>query len=213
MSGEVKMLLGLGVVCAIFIAIVVVFSSSSSQTVSSDKQSALVRADSNKIEVKDAKVTLVEFGDYQCPACKAAQPTIEKIRSDYTGKITFVFRNFPLPQHQNAKVSSEAAEAAGEQGKYWEMNSLLYSQQNEWSELSNPIDKFVSYAKELNLNIDKFKQAIKDNKFDQKIKGDQTDGETLGVNSTPTFFLNGEKMVGGQDYNTWKSKIDALLSK
>lgn len=210
MSSEVKILLGLGVVCAIFIAIVVVFSSSGQKATGSSAD-ALVRADSNKIEVKDAKVTMVEFGDYECPACKAAQPVVDQIRHDYAGKITYVFRNFPLPQHTNAKPAAEAAEAAGEQGKYWEMNDLLYSRQDEWVNLSNPNDKFVSYAEELKLDIGKFKSAIENYKFDQKIKADTTDGETLGVNSTPTFFINGEKIVGGQSYDEFKKKIDALL--
>jgi protein-disulfide isomerase len=212
MSGEVKMLLGIGGVCAIIIGAAVVFSGSTTQPTSSDKKDALVRTNSNKIEVKDAKVTLVEFGDYQCPACKASQPTVEQIRRDYSGKITFVFRNFPLPQHQNALISSEAAEAAGEQGKYWEMNGILYDRQDEWAELTNPIDKFLSYAKELGLDTTKFKQEIEDKKFEQKIKGDQTDGSTAGVSSTPTFFLNGERLRGGLDYSTWKNKIDALLN-
>lgn len=211
MSGEVKMLLGLGVVCAIIIGAVVIFSGSTNPTTSGDKKDALVRANSNKIEVKDAKVTLVEFGDYQCPACAAVEPVIEKIINDYKGKMTFVFRHFPLPSHQNAKIAAEAAEAAGEQGKYFEMSSLLYSRQEEWSPLSNPIEKFTSYAKELSLTTEKFRKSIEDYKFDSKIKADQTDGETLGVNSTPTFFLNGEKIVGGQSYDAWKKKIDALL--
>lgn len=211
MSSEVKILLGLGVVCAIFIGIVVIFSSSSQSKSNESVKDVLVRADSNKIEAKDAKVTLVEFGDYQCPACGAAAPVIEKIKNDYKGQMTFVFRHFPLPQHLNGRIGSEAAEAAGEQGKYWEMNDLLYSRQIEWSESNNPIDYFVSYAKELNLDTAKFKKAIEDYKFDQKIKADQTDGETAGVNSTPTFFLNGEKIVGGQSYDAWKKKIDPLL--
>lgn len=213
MSSEVKMLLGLGVICAVIIGAVVLFSGSTTKTTPEDKKAALVRENSNKIEVKDAKVTLVEFGDYQCPACRASQPTLEKLIKDYEGKMTFVFRNFPLPLHANAKVSSEAAEAAGEQGKYWEMNSLLYERQDEWSQLSNPIDKFVSYAEELKLDTAKFKKSIETYKYDQKIRGDQTDGETLGVSSTPTFFLNGEKLVGGQNYGVWKKKIDALLAK
>lgn len=211
MSTETKILLGLGGASLAIIAVALVLSSSSQQKVPTNSKDALVRADSNKIEVKDAKVTLVEFGDYQCPACAVAQPAVEQIKTDYKGKITYVFRNFPLPLHSNAKIGAEAAEAAGEQGKYWEMNNILYSRQSDWSENSNPLDLLVSYAKELNLDTARFKKSIDDYKFDEKIKGDQTDGETLGVNSTPTFFLNGEKIVGGQSYESWKKKIDAAL--
>ncbi len=210
MSSEVKILLGLGIVCAVFIGVIVMFSSSS-QSVPSNSQDALVRADSNKIEAPGSKVTLVEFGDYQCPACGAAEPVVEKVRNEYKGKITFVFRNFPLPQHANALVAAEAAEAAGAQGKYWEMNEILYAHQNDWSNSSDPTNIFVGYAKDLGLDTTKFKDSVTGNKFDQKIKADETDGNTLGVNSTPTFFLNGEKLVGGQSYDTFKSKIDALL--
>jgi protein-disulfide isomerase len=213
MKDDFKILAILSLISAIIIGVVAVLSASSQKTVNSSIKDVLIRADSNKMEVKNAKVTLVEFGDYQCPACKAAQPTVEKIRQDYKGKITFVFRNFPLPQHQNALVSSEAAEAAGEQGKYWEMNSLLYSHQDEWSNLTNPIDKFVGYAKSLGLDTDKFRKSIEEKKFEQKITGDKTDGETAGVNSTPTFFLNNEKLVGGQNYSFLKEKIDSLLKE
>lgn len=114
MSSEVKMLIGIGVVCLGIFGVIALISSSnnSSQPVDSAK---LVRENSNKIEGSSG-VTLVEFGDYQCPACATAHPTVKRLLDKYQGKITFVFRNFPLPLHKNADISSRAAEAAGIQG-------------------------------------------------------------------------------------------------
>src|SRR5271154_7108858 len=102
----------------------------------------LVHSDSHQTN-PGAKVTVVEFGDYQCPACEAAYPITKEVLANYGNKINFVFRNFPLPQHANAEVAAEAAEAANAQGKFWEMHDKLYDTQNDWADLSNPLDKFV----------------------------------------------------------------------
>ena len=171
----------------------------------------LVGEDSHKVTSDSAKVTIVEFGDYQCPACGAAHPIVKQILKDYGEQITFVFRNFPLPMHNNAKISAEAAEAAGAQGKFWEMHDKLYETQNNWAESSKPLDLFVNYAQELGLDVDKFKEDIDGNKYSDRINKDKSDGNTLGVNSTPTFFINGEKLVGAPNFNTLKSKIDSQL--
>jgi len=178
---------------------------------SKSDQKLLVRGDSNKTGTPSAKVTLVEFGDYQCPACGSAFPAIKQITDSYKDKILFVFRNFPLPMHANAENAAEAAEAAGAQGKYWEMHDLLYLNQAEWADASNPTTLFIKYATSLNLNIDKFKSDIVDTAFFSKIQEDLKDGNSLGVNSTPTFYLNGEKEVGLASYEDLKTKIDKLL--
>ena len=160
----------------------------------------------------DAKVQLVEFGDYQCPFCAAANPTIVSIIEKYKTNpdFNFVFREFPLSQHPNAQQAAEAAEAAGAQGKYFEMNDLLYQHQNDWSGTFSPTGTFVSYAQQLGLDTAKFKTEITTSVYINNITQDQLDGEALGVNATPTFFLNGEKVA---DYKNLDSQISALLVK
>lgn len=161
---------------------------------------------------KNAKVTLVEFGDFQCPACAQFHPKVKEILEHYKGNkdFNFVFRNFPLTQHKNAPISAEAAEAAGEQGKYWEMHDKLYEAQNEWSESSNPLDIFAGYAQQLGLNVDQFKNDVANSKFKALIDADQADGVKLKVNATPTFYLNGQKLDVLPSLNDFIAKVDKL---
>ncbi len=170
----------------------------------------VIRDNSHKIG--SGPVEIVEFGDYQCPACAAAYPNVKQLLKDYDGKITFYFRNFPLNQiHRNANSSALAAEAAGDQGKFWEMYAKLYENQSAWSNQSNPNDTFIEYAKAINLDVDKFKDALNSKEFQPLVDQDLADGEAVGVNSTPTFYFNGEKYTGRASYDELKAKIDSLL--
>jgi protein-disulfide isomerase len=164
---------------------------------------------SNSHTQGSGKVQIVEFGDYQCPSCGAAYPIIKQLQSENANDTSLIFRNFPLPQlHANALSAAEAAEAAGKQGKYFEMHDKLYSSQKDWSTLSNPLDTFVSYAKELGLDQDKFKQDIEAENYKSIIDTDIADGTALGVNATPTFYINGKKM-DSFDYPTLRDAIAA----
>ncbi len=217
MTQEAKILLILGISTVALIAGAVFFLSKSNtnittQSVKPVDQKILVRVNSHKLATDSAKVTLVEFGDYQCPACGQAYPVTKKVIDSYAGKINFVFRNFPLSQHQNSMIAAQAAEAAASQGKFWEMNNKLYETQDAWSNL-NPIDLFVSYAKELGLDTEKFKNDVLANKFSEVINQDLADGTLAGVNATPTFYINGVKLEGAQSYNDFKNIIDPLLLK
>ncbi len=145
----------------------------------------------------DSKVVLIEYGDYQCPGCGAANPGIEKVTDQYKGVIAYVFRNFPLTTiHQNALAAAGAAEAAGLQGKYWEMHHLLYQDQSEWDTLSGTerTNMFTSYAKSLGLNETQFQADLSSNAVSQKITYDQAIGQKVGVDSTPSLYLNGTKL-------------------
>ncbi len=172
--------------------------------------SVLVRPDSNKIASDSAKVTIVEFGDYQCPACAVANPVVKQLVEEYQGRINFVFRHFPLPQHQHAMVAAKAAEAAGEQGKFWQMHHLLYENQTKWENSQSPSEIFTQYAREIGLNEEQFKQSLNSDKFFDKINGDRNDGNTIGVNSTPTFYINGVKTAGFSAPDL-KQQIDKAL--
>ncbi|HRN90477.1 MAG TPA: thioredoxin domain-containing protein [Candidatus Saccharibacteria bacterium] len=163
-------------------------------------------------------VTLIEYGDFQCPGCGSAHPRVKAISEEYKDQLQFVFRNFPLTSiHPNAKAAAGAAEAAGLQGKYWEMHDLIYQSQTSWSLLTDKerTDAFNGYARQLGLDIDKFESDISSTAVTKKITFDQTIGKKAGVDSTPTFYLNGVKL----DQATWaddtafKAAIDAELTK
>lgn len=168
----------------------------------------IVREDSRMTGTGEVQV--VEFGDFQCPACAQAHPDVEKLKEEFEGEITFVFRNFPLPGHANARVAAEAAEAAGEQGKYWEMNAMLFETQSQWSSLADPTSIFAQYAESLGLDKEKFIEDVTGEAHKDRISEDQSDGYAVGVSGTPTFFING-KQQSAFDYETLKKAIETEL--
>lgn len=166
----------------------------------------------------DSKVLLVEYGDFQCPGCGSAYPRIKAITESYQDQLGFVFRNFPLTSiHPNAMAAAAAAEAAGLQGKYWEMHDSIYQNQSEWENLAGTdrTNMFVSYAKTLGLDEAKFKTDIASDSINQKISFDEAIAQKINVDATPTFYLNGVKLtsdVWGDDAKL-KSAIDNELTK
>jgi protein-disulfide isomerase len=159
-----------------------------------------------------ATVTLVEFGDYECPACGVYNSYVKQILADFSGKINYVFRNFPLTQHKNALVSSSAVEAADYQGKYWQMHDKIYETQDDWANLDNPTNVFVAYAKDLGLNIDKFTADMTSSNVKDKIQADFADGTAIGITETPTFYLNGQKVILSGSYDQLKNLVENVLS-
>jgi protein-disulfide isomerase len=200
MSQEAKVIIGISVATIIILIGAVFFISGSQkqeeqpvQKVTNAKQ--LLGDQKRVVKATNAKVTIVEFGDFQCPACGAAHPTVKQILKDYEGKVTFVWRHFPLPMHKNAMLAAIASEAAGEQGKFWEMHAMLFENQKEWEESNDAKKIFVSYAEQLGLDTQKFSDAL-DKKFNaERIQSDADAGIALGVNSTPTFFINGQQEI------------------
>lgn len=206
MQKETKLLLGIIVaIVAGMIGLFVVFNQSG--TSSTADAGKLVREDSQK--QGSGSVSMVEFGDYQCPSCGAVNPTIQKIMKDYEGKVTFVFRNFPLETiHKNAMSAAMYAEASAKQNKFWQMHDKLYEKQSEWSDLSDPAPKYLEYAKALGMNADQLKTDAATAEISKLISRDMEDGNALGVSGTPTFFVNG-KQIANNDYNSLKAAIDA----
>ena len=146
---------------------------------------------------KDAKVVLIEYGDFQCPGCGVAYTQLKTIKEQYKDQIAFVFRNFPLTTlHPNALAAATAAGAAGEQGKFWEMHNLLYENQKAWESLSvtQRGDVFIGYAKQLGLNVDTFKNDMSSKAVANKIASDRAIGARVNVDSTPTLFLGNQKL-------------------
>ena len=165
-----------------------------------------------------SKVTLIEYGDFQCPPCAAVYPRIKAISEQYSNQLQFVFRNFPISTiHANARASAAAAEAAGLQGKYWEMHNKIYEGQSDWSELNETdrTDYYVKLAKSLSLDITKFKSDMASTEVGAKIDYDLAIGKKADVQGTPTFYLNG-KLLDSNTYAsdaTFKDAINAELKK
>ncbi len=214
MSNEVKILVGVSIVTLVLVVGAAFMLGGSSSSAKNTKPitntEALFSKDSHIIK-GSSKVTLVEFGDFQCPACGAIHPTVAQVLKEYKGKINFVFRNFPLPMHKNAQAAAQAAEAAGAQGKFFEMYDKLYVNQEKWGETDKAMEYVMQYAKELKLDVDKFKSDVESKKYAKKVQKDIDDGFAVGVNSTPTFFINGIQQPSGMSFDDFKKAIDEAL--
>lgn len=180
---------------------------------SSGKTSLTASAIDNNENVKgdkEAKITLIEYSDFQCPACGSYYPIIKKINDDLSAQVRFAYRHFPLPQHKNAKLAATVAESAGKQGKFWEMHDLIFQNQSDWSEEKNAVVIFAKYAGDLGLNLEQFKNDLESTEIKDKIENDYKSGVSAGVNSTPSFFLNGKKMEQNQtrNYDDFKNAIE-----
>lgn len=153
----------------------------------------------------NGQVVLVEYGDYQCPACYQYEPLVKQVREKYKDRLTFQFRNFPITsKHPNAFAAARAAEAAAKQGKFWEMHDMLYERshqqgpqglaESEWASSSNPSSFFETYAKQLGLNVDQFKMDFASKEVNDTVNADMTEAGKVPVNGTPTFVLDGKKV-------------------
>ena len=214
MSGENKFLIGIGVSTLVIIVAGVVFFSKKqapvSTTLSSSDKSQLTENVKHTIGDINAPVTIVQFGDIQCPACQAAQPIVNQTLEKYSQNIYFVFRHYPLSIHKNSEVAAKAAEAAGAQGKFFEMVDYMYTNQKEWSEVANPRELFGKYAEQFGLNLDQFKQDM--DKDWENIMSDFALGNKVGVESTPTFFINGEKYSGVLPPEQFQQIIEDIIN-
>ena len=195
----------------VFIGVIVFSKQNEENNGSVDTQSG-----SNHVEGgENTAVTLVEFGDFQCPACASYFPLLQQVKEEYGDSITFQFRHFPLVNiHPNAMAAHRAAEAAGNQNKFWEMHDLLYQRQQLWKDSQNPAQVFEDYATELGLNIDQFKQDVASQSVLDVINADVKIGQDIGAQSTPTFVLNGQVLESPpQNIEGFKALIDAELAK
>lgn len=158
----------------------------------------------------DAKVTIVEFSDLQCPACRAAQPLVDEILVAASSSARLVYRQFPLRTvHKNAIAAARAAEAAGIQGKFWEMHDKLFDTQTDWEGDADPSGRFEGYVKDLGLDVELWKKDLQNPEVDARIAKDEQDGNTLGINATPTFYVNYTKT----DVGDLKATVDKYLAQ
>lgn len=191
-STEGKFVLGLGIVIVLLFAYY--FFATSGKDAAKVSEITVTQTDHIRGAV-DGKVTLVEFGDFQCPACGAYEPLIRQVTTDNKTVLKVVFKHFPLTQiHSNALLGAKAAEAAALQGKFWEMHDMLYDKQAEWSTGLTARDMIMGYAAALKLDTTKFSNDLNSKALEDKIMAEEKEGVSLGVEGTPTFFLNGKKL-------------------
>ncbi len=155
----------------------------------------------------DAEVTLVEYGDYQCPSCGDAYTLVKKVQKHFGKKLTFVFRNFPLDQHEFAEAAAETALFAAAHGKFWEMHDLLYKRQRDFSE-----DLFPELATELGLDDKALAKALKTGHYKASVKAELEGGIKSGVEATPTFFFNGKQDLDANDFDSMVAALEANKS-
>ncbi|HET7060305.1 MAG TPA: thioredoxin domain-containing protein [Candidatus Saccharimonadales bacterium] len=182
---------------------------------SANKSSSSKGTPTSHVEGKgQSGVTLVEYGDYQCPYCEQYYPIVKQVAAEFNDQIKFQFRNFPLVSiHQNAFAGARAAEAAAAQGKFWQMHDLLYENQSQWSESSNPTQFFQQYAKQLGLNVAQFNKDYSSNAVNNAINADTDAGNKLKVQGTPTFFLNGKQIQVNADAGSFETQIKQAIQQ
>lgn len=162
----------------------------------------------------DSAVTLIEYGDFQCPACGAYDPVMEELFATHGDRVRFVFRHFPLTQiHPNAMAGHRAAEAAGRQDKFFEMGHTLYERQAEWVQADNASTIIESYAIELGLDLDQYRLDVNDSSILEVINDQIRGGETFDITSTPTFILNGQKVESPQSLEEFQQLLDQKLTE
>ena len=163
---------------------------------------------------KDASAVLVEYSDFQCPACGAYAPLIRELHETYGNSLKIVYRNYPLVTiHPNAQLAAQAAEAAGIQGKFFPMHDILFENQETWSKEADPTSLFVEYATAIGLDVEKFTTDLTGKDVVNAIKNDVEGGNTSKISSTPTFFLNGIQISRNpQGIESFKALIDATLN-
>lgn len=173
-----------------------------------DTESAHIRGN------PDAPVTLEEYGDFQCPPCGMFAAFLGQLEREYDSRLRVVFRNFPLKMHEHAHEAALAAEAAGLQGHFWEMHDVLYREQEAWSKAPNARELFESYAGMIGLDLDKFRKDMDGEKARARVEADRQRGESLGIQITPTLFINNQPLDPKEkNPEGIRAEINAALAK
>lgn len=205
----------LAIIIIVIVAFVGIFAFSGHKSNSSKSSGGSSGTPTQHVEGQGKSgVTLVEYGDYQCPFCEQYYPVVKQIQSEFNDQIFFQFRNFPLVSiHQNAFAGARAAEAAAAQGKFWQMHDLLYENQSQWSESSDPIPFFKQYAQQLGLNAGRFNKDYASSKVNDAINADMAAGNKLKINGTPTFFLDGKQINVSASVGSFEPQIKDAIAK
>lgn len=205
MSSDGKFFLGVIVAVILVIGGIVFYSSRHSNS----KLSNVDVTDGQKLGPDNAKVQVIEFADFQCPACAAAAPEVRKIQQD-NPDVQLIFKNFPLITiHKNTAAAAAAGDAAAKQGKFWEMYDKLYATQSEWEGNADPTAHFVSYATNIGMNADQFTADMNSDAIKKSVQDDYNYALSLSLNETPTFIVNGTKYTGGMTEAQWNAALAA----
>ncbi|MDD5342608.1 MAG: DsbA family protein [Patescibacteria group bacterium] len=206
-----KMLLWGGLVLAVCLGITgILFATKKTD---GQKPSVQTIADSDNVKgARNARAILIEYSDFQCPACSARYFLIKKAQEEYGDKVAFVFRHFPLKNiHPNAEPAARAAEAANKQDKFWEMHDFLFEKQSDWSSENDPSSKFISYAKSLGLDSQKFQTDYASDEIKKIVDEAYKNGQKIPIRGTPTYYLNGKFLNPFQSYSELKQALDEAL--
>lgn len=150
----------------------------------------------------EGKVVMVEYSDFQCPACATYEPLVKRLLEEQEDTVAFVYRQYPLISiHANAQLAAQAAEAAGVQGKFWDMHDKLFVEQTTWAGATDPTSVFVQYATDMGLDAEKFTADLTSDQVKSVVAEDVASGNRLGIQATPTFYVNGKKMPTVRSYN------------
>jgi protein-disulfide isomerase len=210
----------IGIIAVVFVGILVFSGNKDDKQQGTNNKAAT----SNHLKGNtESKVKLVEYGDFQCPTCRAYFPILKEVFNKYQDRVSFQFRNLPLTQiHNNAFAGARAAEAASKQGKFWEMHDLLYQNQTSWSGSNNPLESFKQYAKQLKLDVNKFGTDFASKDVNTTINADISAFKATKADlATPTFFLNGKKLElrslvdaqGDPTVANFSAKLDETLKQ
>ena len=207
----------IGAVVVIFLAFFgfLIFSQKQKQQMA--ENTPITFAPTGHVEgTSSAQLTITEFADLQCPACKAYYPVTQQIMAAYPTQVKLVYKYFPLTMHKHSREAAQAAQAAGNQGKFWKMADLLFTNQNQldpnsWGEVADAYPFFEKYAKQLNLDMDKFKKDYSSKETADIIQAQVDEGNRVGIIGTPTFFINGKLIQNPAGFPAFKQIIDQEL--
>jgi len=161
---------------------------------------------------RDAKVVLVEYSDFQCPACSAMYPIVKQLAEAFPNDLAVIYRHYPLRSiHGNAQLSAQAAEAAARQASFWEMHDVLFNTQSQWSNLQDPTDFFVSLASSIGLDTEQFKTELTSKEVENVVNNSYDEASRMRISGTPTFFLNGESIQNPGSYTAFKALIQSAI--
>lgn len=163
----------------------------------------------------DSNIVIVEYSDFQCPACANYEPILKQVLGEFDNHVKFVYRHFPLSIHPNSSLAAQASEAAGIQGKFWEMHEMLFTNQGTWSIMSQAEveQEFISYSQKLELDTELFKKDIVSEAVVKAVMDDYKSGQDSGVDSTPSFFLNGERINNPRSVEEFRTLIRTTIEK
>lgn len=159
-----------------------------------------------------SSVAVVEYSDFQCPACATYAPVVKQLIADYGDRISVTYRHFPLGIHPNAPAAAAASEAAGLQGKFWEMSDVLFERQADWSATRAPEELFLSYARTLGLNVERFTADLNSAAVKRAVADDLASANATGLSHTPTFFINGQEIDNPNSYDEFSALVEVALS-